>query len=92
MPTASIAASAAGIHSPTRANEERHMSVRRINPDSGVVEERSEPIDPVSDGEWKPLVNEHGTNERINQDTGVTEERGALLDDLVGSDWLPKKP
>jgi len=68
------------------------MSVRRINPDSGVVEERSEPIDPVSDGQWKPLINEHGTNERINPETGVTEERGALLDDLVGSDWLPKKP
>ena len=68
------------------------MSVRRINPDNGVVEELTEPIDPVTDGEWKPLVNEHGTNERINPNTGVTEERGALLDDLVGSDWLPKKP
>jgi hypothetical protein len=66
------------------------MSVRRINPDTGVIEERSEPIDPVSEGEWKPLVNEHGTNERINPDTGLTEERGALLDDLVGNDWLPK--
>ena len=65
---------------------------RRINPDSGVVEELSEPIDPVSDGQSNPLVNEHGTNERINPDTGVTEKRGALLDDLVGSDWLPKKP
>ena len=49
-------------------------------------------MDPVSDGEWKPLVNEDGTNERINPDTGVTEERGAVLDDLVRSDWLPKKP
>jgi len=66
------------------------MSVRRINPDTGVIEERREPIDPVSDGKWKPLVNEHGTNERINPDTGLTEERGALLDDLVGNDWLPK--
>ena len=66
------------------------MSVRRINPDTGVIEERREPIDLVSDGEWKPLVNEHGTNERINPDTGLTEERGALLDDLVGNDWLPK--
>ena len=66
------------------------MSVRRINPDTGVIEELIEPIDPASKGEWKPLVNEHGTNERINRDTGVTEERGALLDDLVGSDWLPK--
>ena len=68
------------------------MSVRRINPENGVIEELTEPIDPSSEGEWKPLVNEHGTNERINPDTGVTEERGALLDDLVGSDWLPKKP
>lgn len=68
------------------------MSVRRINPDSGILEELSEPIDPVNDPQWKPLVNEHGRNERINPDTGVTEERGALLDDLVGSVWLPKKP
>ena len=68
------------------------MSVRRINPDNGVIEELVEPIGPGTDVEWKPLVNEHGANERINPDTGVTEERGALLDDLVGSDWLPKKP
>ena len=68
------------------------MSVRRINPDTGIIEELVEPIDSVSEGEWKPLVNEHGTNERINPETGVTEERGALLDDLVGSEWLPKKP
>jgi hypothetical protein len=67
------------------------MSVRRINPDTGVIEELSEPIDPVSDGEWNPLVNEHGTNERINPDTRLTEERGELLDDLNGNDWLPKK-
>ena len=46
------------------------MSVRRINQENGVIEERREPIDPVSDGEWKPLVNEHGTSERINPDTG----------------------
>ena len=39
------------------------MSVRRINPENGVIEERRVPIDPVSDGEWKPLVNEHGTSE-----------------------------
>ena len=68
------------------------MSIRRINPDTGVIEELVEPIGLATNGEWKPLVNEHGTNERINPDTGVTEERGALLDDLVGSDWLPKKP
>jgi len=68
------------------------MSVRRINPATGVIEELVEPIDPNTEGEWKPLVNEHGTNERINPDTGVTEERGALLDDLVGSDWVTKRP
>ena len=66
------------------------MSVRRINPETGVIEERSEFVDAVSDGEWKPLVDEHGTNERINPDTGVPEERGGVLDELVGNDWLPK--
>ena len=68
------------------------MSVRRINPDTGVIEELVGPIDAVAEAQWKPLVNEHGTNERINPDTGVTEERGALMDDLVGSDWVPKNP
>lgn len=66
------------------------MSVRRIHPETGVIEERSEFVDEVSEGEWKPLVNEHGTNERINPDTGVAEERGGVLDELVGNDWLPK--
>ena len=66
------------------------MSVRRINPETGVIEERSDFVDSTSDGAWRPLVNEHGTNERINPDTGLTEERGALLDDLVGNGWLPK--
>ena len=66
------------------------MSVRRIDPKTGVIEERSEFVDAVSDGEWKPLVNEHGTNERINPDTGVIEERGGVLDELVGNVWLPK--
>jgi hypothetical protein len=66
------------------------MSVRRINRETGLIEERSQFVDATSDGEWKPLVNEHGTNERINPDTGIIEERGALLDDLVGNDWLPK--
>jgi hypothetical protein len=66
------------------------MPVRRINRETGVIEERSEFVDSTSEGEWKPLVNEHGTSERINPDTGITEERGALLDDLVGNDWLPK--
>ena len=66
------------------------MSVRRINRETGVIEERNESVGANSDGEWKPLVNEHGTNERINPNTGIIEERGALLDDLVGNDWLPK--
>ena len=66
------------------------MSVRRINPETGVIEERGEFVDAVSDGAWKSLVNEHGTNERINPDTGVIEERGGVLDELVGNDWLPK--
>ena len=66
------------------------MSVRRINQETGLIEERSQFVDATSDGEWKPLINEHGTNERINPDTGIIEERGALLDDLVGNDWLPK--
>jgi hypothetical protein len=66
------------------------MPVRRINRETGVIEERSEFVDSTSECEWKPLVNEHGTSERINPDTGITEERGALLDDLVGNDWLPK--
>ena len=66
------------------------MPVRRINRETGVIEERSEFVDSTREGEWKPLVNEHGTSERINPDTGITEERGALLDDLVGNDWLPK--
>ena len=38
------------------------MSVRRINPETGVIEERGEFVDAVSDGAWKSLVNEHGTN------------------------------
>jgi hypothetical protein len=66
------------------------MSIRRINPETGVIEERRDFVDSTSDSEWTPLVNEHGTNERINPATGLTEERGALLDDLVGNDWLPK--
>ena len=68
------------------------MSVRRINRDTGIIEERSEFLDQKSHGEWKPLVNEHGTHERINPDTGVAEERGELLDELVGNDWLSKTP
>lgn len=35
------------------------MSVRRINRQTGVIEERHEFVDAISDGEWKPLVNEH---------------------------------
>ena len=66
------------------------MSVRRIQPKTGVIEERSDFAADGEDGVWKPLVNEHGTNERINPDTGVTEERGGVLDELVGNDWLPK--
>jgi len=66
------------------------MSVRRINPETGVIEELVEPIDPQGKSEWKPLVNEHGTTERINPDTGVTEERTEVLDELAGNDWLPK--
>jgi hypothetical protein len=66
------------------------MSIRRINPETGIIEERSDFVEATSDGEWKPVVNEHGTNERINPDTGVTEERGTVLDDLVGNSWLPK--
>jgi hypothetical protein len=66
------------------------MSVRRINPETGVIEERSDFEEPADDGEWKPLVNEHGTNERISPETGVTEERAEVLDGLVGNDWLPK--
>ena len=66
------------------------MSVRRINRETGVIEERSDFAGATTNGEWKPLVNEHGTNERINPHTGVTEERAEVLDDLVGNDWLPK--
>ena len=66
------------------------MSVRRINPTTGIIEERSEFVDATSDGEWTPLVNEHGTNERINPETGVTEERAEVIDELVGNDWLRK--
>ena len=32
------------------------MSVRRINRETGVIEERSECVDAISDGEWKPLA------------------------------------
>jgi hypothetical protein len=52
------------------------MGERRVNPETGVVEER----DGWFLGVWQPASNESGAEQRVNPDTGVIEERyGSVL-------------
>jgi hypothetical protein len=62
------------------------MTEKRVNPKTGIVEERSTGF---FGGSWAPAKNERGNTERVNAKTGVTEERwtaggGALYG------WGPK--
>jgi hypothetical protein len=62
------------------------MTIRRINPDTGVLEEAGL-VDQVL-GIWGPVIGDSGEVTRIDPDSGVLEEQdrlGQILDI-----WSPK--
>jgi hypothetical protein len=59
------------------------MSEQRINPETGVIEEKTGIVYPT----WDPKKNENGNPERVNPETGVIEEETGI----VYPTWDPKK-
>jgi hypothetical protein len=64
---------------------------RRINPETGRVEERDSVLGGLGGSYWVPTRNENGNQERINPETGRHEERERFLGGLVGSAWVAKE-
>jgi hypothetical protein len=63
------------------------MAIRRINPDTGVLEEAD--LFAQALGLWSPVIGESGTVTRVNPDSGTVEEQdrlGQMLDI-----WAPKR-
>lgn len=61
------------------------MSERRINPDTGVIEENNGFF--IFDS-WEPVENSEGCEERVNPDTGVIEENHGFF---IFDNWQPKE-
>ena len=62
---------------------------KRINPETGVIEERHENLILPGD-HWEAVKNENAREERVNPETGVIEERHDNLI-LPGDHWEPKR-
>lgn len=60
------------------------MAARRINTETGVIEEEGGFFQGYS---WSPAENERGNEERINPETGVHEEQGGFFE---GYSWKAK--
>jgi len=64
---------------------------KRINPETGVLEEDKSIFDGLFGRDWQPSKNKEGNAQRINPETGVLEEDKSIFDGLFGRDWQPKK-
>jgi hypothetical protein len=65
----------------------RHVMAKRINPDTGVVEEQNDVLGVFE--HWDPAENENGNEERVNPETGVVEEKNSVLG--IFDEWAPKE-
>jgi hypothetical protein len=65
------------------------MGERRINPETGVVEEDSSLFNGAFGRDWQPATNDQGRVERVNPETGVHEEDHSAFGGTFGYDFEP---